>query len=145
MYERIVAGTDGTNTSRGAVEHAVGLAALTGAEVHLVSAVRLPSQAAMLAPELMAAVAVSDRDAEAAAHELLDRLADELRHDGVKVQVHVCHSAPADALVTVAMAEKADLIVVGNKGMKGARRVLGSVPNSVAHHAPCAVLIVSTC
>jgi nucleotide-binding universal stress UspA family protein len=39
---------------------------------------------------------------------------------------------------------KADLIVVGNKGMKGVRRVLGSVPNSVAHGAHCSVLIVDT-
>jgi len=39
---------------------------------------------------------------------------------------------------------KADLIVVGNKGMRGARRVLGSVPNSIAHSAPCSVLIVDT-
>ena len=40
--------------------------------------------------------------------------------------------------------EGADLIVVGNKGMHGTHRVLGSVPNSVAHQAPCAVLIVAT-
>jgi nucleotide-binding universal stress UspA family protein len=33
---------------------------------------------------------------------------------------------------------------VGNKGMKGVRRVLGSVPNAIAHSAGCAVLIVNT-
>jgi nucleotide-binding universal stress UspA family protein len=44
----------------------------------------------------------------------------------------------------VADSERADLIVVGNKGMKGARRVLGSVPNSVAHRANCSVLILPT-
>lgn len=44
----------------------------------------------------------------------------------------------------VAEREKADLIVVGNKGMAGVRRVLGSVPNSVAHQAPCSVMIVQT-
>jgi nucleotide-binding universal stress UspA family protein len=33
---------------------------------------------------------------------------------------------------------------VGNRGMKGARRILGSVPNHVAHHASCAVMIVPT-
>jgi nucleotide-binding universal stress UspA family protein len=36
------------------------------------------------------------------------------------------------------------MIVVGNKGMRGARRVLGSVPNRVSHHAACCVLIVQT-
>jgi nucleotide-binding universal stress UspA family protein len=38
----------------------------------------------------------------------------------------------------------ADLIVVGDRGMHGGRRLLGSVPNTVSHHAPCSVLIVST-
>jgi nucleotide-binding universal stress UspA family protein len=45
----------------------------------------------------------------------------------------------------VAETEGADLIVVGNKGMTGARRfLLGNVPNKVSHHAPCSVLIVRT-
>jgi nucleotide-binding universal stress UspA family protein len=38
----------------------------------------------------------------------------------------------------------ADLVVVGNRGMKGARRVLGSVPNTIAHGATCSVLIADT-
>jgi nucleotide-binding universal stress UspA family protein len=40
---------------------------------------------------------------------------------------------------------KADLLVLGNRGMTGARRfVLGSVPNKVSHHCPCSLLIVDT-
>ena len=50
----------------------------------------------------------------------------------------------ADALLSVAAAVRASTIVVGNQGMHGARRVLGSVPNSVSHRARCNVLIVST-
>ena len=39
----------------------------------------------------------------------------------------------------------ADLIIVGNKGMSGAKRfLLGSVPNKVSHHAPCSVMIIRT-
>ena len=41
-------------------------------------------------------------------------------------------------------AQQADLIVVGNKGMQGTKRVLGSVPDVLAHSAPCDVLIVNT-
>ncbi len=38
-----------------------------------------------------------------------------------------------------------DLLVVGNKGMTGAKRfLLGSVPNKVSHHAPCSVMIIRT-
>ncbi len=52
---------------------------------------------------------------------------------------------PAAAICKVAEAVQADVVVVGNKGMKGARWVMGSVPNAVAHKAHCAVLIVPTC
>ena len=51
---------------------------------------------------------------------------------------------PADALIRVAADADADLIVVGNRGMAGARRVLGSVPNKVSHHCSSSVLIVDT-
>ena len=51
----------------------------------------------------------------------------------------------ADAILDVAEEQRADLIVVGNKGMTGAKRfLLGSVPNKISHHAPCSVLIVRT-
>jgi len=51
----------------------------------------------------------------------------------------------ADAILDVAEEQRSDLIVVGNKGMTGAKRfLLGSVPNKVSHHAPCSVLIVRT-
>jgi nucleotide-binding universal stress UspA family protein len=51
----------------------------------------------------------------------------------------------ADAILDVAEEQRTDLIVVGNRGMTGAKRfLLGSVPNKVSHHAPCSVLIVRT-
>ena len=49
---------------------------------------------------------------------------------------------PADVLVRLATECDADVLVIGNKGMQ--RRVLGSVPNTVTHHAPCSVLVVKT-
>ena len=59
------------------------------------------------------------------------------------MQTHPVEGEPAEAILNVAEETKADLIVVGNKGMTGARRfLLGSVPNNVSHHAPCSVIIV---
>ena len=56
---------------------------------------------------------------------------------------HAREGDPADAILDVAEETKADLVIVGNKGMTGARRfLLGSVPNKISHHAPCSVLIV---
>ena len=64
---------------------------------------------------------------------------------GVTIEQHARQGDPADAILDVAEETKADLIVVGNKGMTGARRfLLGSVPNKVSHHAPCSVLIIRT-
>jgi len=64
---------------------------------------------------------------------------------GVDVETRAVRGDAADAIIEVAEQVGADLIVVGNKGMTGARRfLLGSVPNKVSHHAPCSVLIVRT-
>ncbi|HYY06277.1 MAG TPA: universal stress protein, partial [Candidatus Limnocylindria bacterium] len=74
-----------------------------------------------------------------------DRAAGEAERVGVSVSTHAREGDPADALLDVAEETKADLLVVGNKGMTGAKRfLLGSVPNKVSHHAPCSVFIVRT-
>jgi nucleotide-binding universal stress UspA family protein len=68
------------------------------------------------------------------------------RDAGVKdVETFARQGDAADAILDVAEEQRADLIVVGNRGMTGAKRfLLGSVPNKVSHHAPCSVLIVRT-
>ena len=70
----------------------------------------------------------------------------ELGHQAdIAVRTYARQGDPADAILDVAEEQEADLIVVGNKGMTGARRfLLVSVPNKVSHHAPCSVLIVRT-
>ena len=68
-----------------------------------------------------------------------------IRGAGAEVRTHARQGDPADALLDVAEELGADVIVVGNKGMTGAKRfLLGSVPNKVSHHAPCSVLIIRT-
>jgi nucleotide-binding universal stress UspA family protein len=61
-----------------------------------------------------------------------------------RIETHARFGSPAEVLCDLAAHLGADLIVVGNKGMQGGRRFLGSVPNTVSHHAPCSVLIVDT-
>jgi nucleotide-binding universal stress UspA family protein len=77
---------------------------------------------------------------------LLDEARDRATRAGVSaVQTEARQGDAADAILDVAEEQRADLIVVGNKGMTGAKRfLLGSVPNKVSHHAPCSVLIVRT-
>src|SRR5438067_2282220 len=62
----------------------------------------------------------------------------------ITVTTHAVSAHPATAILSVAEVVDADLIVVGNRGMKGVRRLLGSVPANVSHHAACDVLVVDT-
>lgn len=143
MFKTIVVGTDGSETAGLAVEKAAELASLCGGRVHLVCAFRSPMNIAAMAPEA-AAFSPSDADLREHTKTILDHAADQVRRRGVEVETHVTAGSPADAIISVAESQHADLVVVGSRGMTGARRLLGSVPNNVAHHAPCTVMIVST-
>ncbi|HEX5610443.1 MAG TPA: universal stress protein [Solirubrobacterales bacterium] len=146
MFTRIVVGTDGSDSAGQAVAQAVELAKLNGAQLSIVSAYA-PVSARRLQGERDEAPA--DVQYEIGPREdvnlVLDAAAAEARQAGVEVQTHPVEGDPADGIIDVAEQIKADLIVVGNKGMSGARRYfLGSVPNNVSHHAPCSVIIVRT-
>ena len=65
-----------------------------------------------------------------------------MRRQGIDCATRADAGDPADVLVQLAAECEADLLVIGNKGMD--RRVLGSVPNTVTHKAPCSVLVVKT-
>ncbi len=143
MYKRIVVGTDGSPSAMQAVRAAAELARQNGAELHLVTAYR-PMSSLMTNPEfaMLAASALDNIDPADGAREVTNRTAGAL--PGVEIQQHQVGASAADALCDLAANIDADLIVVGSKGMTGARRILGSVPNSVAHNANCSVLIVHT-
>jgi nucleotide-binding universal stress UspA family protein len=146
LFSRIVVGTDGSETAAGAVRQAIELAQLADAQLSLVSAYQ-PVSGRRVRDE--AAQAPADVQYEIGPREdvnlVLEAAAAEARKQGIEVSIHPVEADPADAILNVAEETKADLIVVGNKGMTGARRyLLGSVPNNVSHHAPCSVLIVRT-
>jgi nucleotide-binding universal stress UspA family protein len=145
MFSTIVVGTDGSETAARAVALAVRLADRTGATLHVASAYKDPATSITVAHGGTVAVPDSSLTASAlktATEQMLADVAITLGH--VTVVTHAVVGAPADALVSLAESVGADLIVVGSKGMKGARRLLGSVPNSVAHRAPCHVIIAKT-
>jgi nucleotide-binding universal stress UspA family protein len=147
VFASIVAGTDGSDTATTALRYAIELAHMLGARLLIVSAYepvsgqRLRSENVDVPRDLqwtvspredvLALLGDAHRDAETA---------------GVtNVETFARQGDAADAILDVAEEQRADLIVVGNKGMTGAKRfLLGSVPNKVSHHAPCSVLIVRT-
>src|SRR5215218_5470627 len=118
MIKTVAVGTDGSDTAAKAVEFAIDLASRYEAKVVFLSAYR----------------PVSD-----------DRLKRESRDAPEDVQWQINPAEDGDAskvLVELADKHNADVLVIGNKGMK--RKVLGSVPNTVSHNAGCSVLIVKT-
>ena len=139
MFETVVVGADGSDTAAEAVRVAIGLVKLTGGRLHIVTAYKPQQLRSPAGEEFSKSLTTGDL-----AGSVLDDLASRARTGGVEVETHQKAGDPADAICEVATEVKADVIVVGNKGMTGVRRVLGSVPNSVAHQAPCAVLIAFT-
>jgi len=146
MIARIVVGTDGSETAQGAVRQAIELAKLAGATLEIVSAFepisreRLRDESAEIPGDVQHTVNPRED-----VNLILDSAAGEAKQEGLEVRPHPREGDPADALLDVAEQTDADLIVVGNKGMTGAKRfLLGSVPNKVSHHAPCGVWIVRT-
>jgi nucleotide-binding universal stress UspA family protein len=146
MFGSIVVGTDGSETANEAVRQATELAKAVGASIYLVSAFepvgnqRLREERQQV-PDDMQWMVNEREDVNAT----LERAKEQISAAGVDVQNFARQGDPADAILDVAEEQNADLIIVGNKGMSGAKRfLLGSVPNKVSHHAPCSVMIIRT-
>ncbi len=142
MGDAIVVGTDGSETAKLAVEEAMRLAQGLGGVVHVVSAYE-PLHGARVAggagEDARAPLPDSVVEATLGEMEFLGRTRN------VEVATHARRRDPVDALLEVADEVDANMIVVGSKGMHGARRLaLGNVPNQISHKARCNVLIVNT-
>ena len=147
MVSSVLVGTDGSTTAAAAVGEAIVLASKLGARLTIVSAYE-PISELRLREERQSAPAdaqwmVNQREDVLAVLEKARELADA---GGVaEIETFARQGDAADAILDIAEEQGCDLIVVGNRGMTGAKRfLLGSVPNKISHHAPCSVLIVRT-
>ncbi len=146
MFDRIVVGTDGSDTATEAVRQAIELAKMAGGKLHIVAAfepipqTRLREESAELPGDVSHTVGPRED-----VNVILEAAVGEAKREGVDADPYPREGDPADAILDVAEETNADVIVVGNKGMTGAKRfLLGSVPNKVSHHAPSSVYIVRT-
>jgi len=139
----IAVGTDGSDTASKAVDFAIDMAEKYGSKLLVASSYR-PVAEDRLAKEQAAApqeVQWSINPMEDV-ESTLRAVEEQAKERGLKTMSEARQGDPADVLCEIAEQHGADVIVVGNKGMH--RRVLGSVPNSVSHKAPCSVMIVKT-
>jgi nucleotide-binding universal stress UspA family protein len=144
MFHKILIGSDGSECARNAALLAAEIAQRFDSETVVVNAFDISFAAAgdagpwsvPVAPEIIRECMDGElAAAESAVQPLLEtlkppyRMIQELGH-------------PVDALLTVALREKADLIVVGSRGLTRLKEFfLGSVSHGVLHHAQCPVLI----
>ena len=143
MIQTVAVGTDGSDTESKAVEFALDVAEKFGAKVVVASSYRPVGEDRIRrdqrdAPDDIQWTINPTQDVDSA----LRSVEDLARDRGLEVASEARQGDPADVLCEIAEEHGADLLVVGNKGMQ--RRVLGSVPNSVSHKAPCSVVIVKT-
>jgi nucleotide-binding universal stress UspA family protein len=143
MIQTIAVGTDGSETAEKAVDFALDLAEKYGSHVVVASSYRPVSEDRIRkeqkeAPEEIQWSINPMEDVDSALRAAEERA----KKRGLKTTSEAREGDPADVLCDIAEQHGADLLVVGNKGMQ--RRILGSVPNSVSHKAPCSVVIVKT-
>jgi nucleotide-binding universal stress UspA family protein len=126
MYRKILVASDGSTTAAKAVDRAAEVAQATGATVTVLTVGKAQDKALATAKQEAERVTAATNGA-------------------VTPQVKTDDGDPSEVILDEATSGGYDLLVVGNKGMTGASRfLLGSVPNKVSHHAPCALLIVRT-
>lgn len=127
MFQNIVVGTDGSERAARAVAQAAHLAVASDATLHVIHAYRGTRGSIREAGEAVVAQVVDD-----------------LSPTGVRLETYALQGDPADVMIEWTRKNAAELLIVGNRGMTGAKRVLGSIPNTLAHRADSAVLIVPT-
>jgi nucleotide-binding universal stress UspA family protein len=143
MVQTVAVGTDGSGTASKAVDFAIDLAARYDAKIVFISAYTPVSEARLKreardTPEELQWTINPAEDVDATLRECEERAEER----GVRWASEARQGDAAKVLVELAASNGADVLVIGNKGMD--RKVLGSVPNSVSHNAPCSVLIVKT-
>jgi nucleotide-binding universal stress UspA family protein len=140
MISTVAVGTDGSATAEEAVKQAADLARRFGAKLVLLSA--FPGSRGSPAGKGEGVELQWASSSQARVRTILERNETALRQEGIECEARSDEGDPADVLVRLAEECGADLLVIGNKGMK--RRMLGSVPNTVTHKAGCSVMVVKT-
>lgn len=148
MYKKILVPYDGSKYSDKAADHAIDLAALSGAKITFLHVTMLPSLVYMYHEPASAAinnaVQLFVETSEDTATRALAGLVGKAKKQGVDATyVHVI-ADPSEAILETAKRHKSNLIVMGSRGLRGIARIkaLGSVTRRVVEYSDCPVLVV---
>ena len=142
LYQTILMATDFSPTSADALEEALRMARELGCELKILHVYELPAPLAL--PYATASLYEGlDREARSGAERKLARLIDSAKNRGVAATPLLRQGFPDVEIVGAAERERADLIILGTHGRRGASRLLlGSVAARVVATAACPVLTV---
>jgi nucleotide-binding universal stress UspA family protein len=146
MYKRILVATDGSKLSNMAVEHALNLADITGAEVVALKVVPRYPQTYFDGGVAMAADEIKkiEKQWQEQAMEVVNAIKAQGQKNAVKVKATTVKSdLIAEAIIAAAKRSKCDLIVMASHGRKGLKRLLlGSETQQVLTHSHIPVLVL---
>jgi nucleotide-binding universal stress UspA family protein len=146
MIKAILVATDNSERATKAVEYAADLAEQLGATLRIV-VVHQPVVVADAASAQAVYGVQNERQIEEALDEhraILGPIADRLRDRGLDVTVKAVSGDPSSTVIELAKSGAGDLVVVGNKGLGGWRRLLRSVPARVLATGGVPVVVVPT-
>ena len=146
MYKRILVATDGSKLSQMAVEHAINLADITGADLVALKVVPRYPQTSFEGGVALAATEIAQIEKlwqeEAMAAVTAVKSAGQLREVKVKA-VTVKSDLISEAVIATAKRNKCDLIVMASHGRRGIKRLLlGSETQQVLTHSHIPVLVL---
>jgi nucleotide-binding universal stress UspA family protein len=141
--DTIAVGTDGSDTAAIAVDFAIDMAARYDSKLLVISSYtpvpedKLRKDQADAPQDVIWSINPM-QEVEAIVKEVEEKA----QERGLTTLSEARQGDPGDVLCEIAAEQEADVLVIGSKGMH--RRILGSVPNTVSHKAPCSELIVKT-
>jgi nucleotide-binding universal stress UspA family protein len=146
MYERILVATDGTTLSKKAVNSALALAKLSGAELVALKVIPRYPQSYFEGGLALPASEIAKVEKQWAAHgqAVVDAVAKAAKAKGVNAKAMVAKSdVVSEAIIATARKNKCDLIVMASHGRKGVKRLLlGSETQQVLTHSHIPVLVL---
>jgi nucleotide-binding universal stress UspA family protein len=145
---RILFATDGAKQSDVAIEMLKNFALSDGDEVKIVSVVDMAIPMAIdiyggYLPDTGELEKTARENAQKLLERARERISSHFEGKNLTISTEVLFGSPESRIVETAEAIHPDLIVLGSHGYsRWERLLLGSVSDSVVHHAPCSVLIV---
>jgi nucleotide-binding universal stress UspA family protein len=142
IFQHIMVPTDGSEPSIAAGRLGIRLAAAHRSQITFVYVVDAAVVEQMMTVSGGTAQQVA-RELERNGQRYLDYLSRLAAEDGLETSQVIRHGVPYSEIEALAREARIDLIVMGQVGHRGARRILiGSVTERVIEHAPCPVLVV---